>query len=419
MGGNTHMSITCSHILTMPEIKNNIKLLAGEKGLKNTVRWTHVLESLEAIQFLQGNELTFLTGIYVGNNEELLISVIEQLAAQHVAGLVVNTGKFITSISERAIKKADELMLPLFEIPWAVHLVEVTRLIGAAIIESDMEERSVAYLLEKILLTDQKDYDDYIQTAGLYGYSLKGPLRIADIEIPNIQQYAENSKNCLSLLNCQNQIELIISNVLESNAKRCLSMWKGSSLFFIVPVEPLHETDQVESIAKKISADIEAQMSGLVIYMGLGGYYDGIGMLKKSFSEAQLAVKLARDSGARGYVLYRNAGIYKFLNKLGDKKVMIDFYKETLGPLLKYDAENNTEFTDTLRVYLEEGENTASSIQRLYIHRNTLQYRLHRVEEIMCQSLKNSEEKINIQIAFKIQKFLSYKGMSVKKQSTD
>jgi Regulator of polyketide synthase expression len=407
------MSITCGHILNMPEIKKDIQLLGGEKGLSNAVRWTHVLEEVESIKFLQGNELTFITGIHIGNDEKSLISLVEKLAAQHVAGLVINSGKYITSISPKAIRRADALELPLFEIPWAVHLVEVTRMIGAAIVENDMEEKSAAYLLEKILLSDQKTYADYMQTAEFYGYSLRGPLRIANIEFLNLQQYAKSLNGRVSFINCQNQIELLINHALEAYSKKCLFMWKGNSLIILVPVEPEQEIEQVESIAKKILKDTGEQMSGLVVRMGLGGYYEGVDKLKKSFAEATLALKLAKDSGTQSYVLYRNAGIYKFLNKLNDKKVMIDFYDETLGVLLRYDAQNNTEFTETLRVYLEESENTANAIQRLYIHRNTLQYRLRRIEEILQQSLKNSEEKINLQIAFKIQKFLCYKGMSM------
>lgn len=411
------MSITCNAILSMPALKKEIRLLAGAKGLNNVIRWTHVLESSEVIQFLQGNELTFLTGVHIGSDENELVSVIERLAAQHVAGLVVNTGKYIVAVPDKAIEKADELGLPLFEIPWEVHLVDITKLIGAAIIENDMEEKSTSYLLEKILMAEPKNMIDYQRTAEFYGYSLSGPLRIANVEFINLQQYAERNGEPANYVNYQNQIKHLVERVLESYSKKCLSMWKGNNLIFIVPVEPLHENEQVGTIAHNIRDRIESQMSGLSVRMGLGGFYEGIDKLKKSYAEAQLALKLSKDNGGRTYVLYRNAGIYKFLNKLNDKKAMIDFYEETLGVLIRYDEEKNTEFTETLRVYLEEGENTSNVIQRLYIHRNTLQYRLRRIEEILQQSLKNSEEKINLQIAFKIQKFLSYKGMPIDGQN--
>ena len=111
------MSVTCESILNMPELRNNIRLLAGECGLDSAIRWTHILESTESIQFLQGNELTFLTGIKLGKDTGKLLSIIERLTQKHAAGLVINTGKFIPSIPQKAIEKANALSFPLFEIP--------------------------------------------------------------------------------------------------------------------------------------------------------------------------------------------------------------------------------------------------------------------------------------------------------------
>jgi hypothetical protein len=68
---------------------------------------------------------------------------------------------------------------------------------------AEMEEKLVSYLLEKILLSDQKNYTDYLHTAEFYGYSLNGPLRIANVEFVNLPQYAAKFKDRTSLLNCQ------------------------------------------------------------------------------------------------------------------------------------------------------------------------------------------------------------------------
>lgn len=408
------MSITCGSVLNMPELKKDIRLLAGTRGLSNAIRWTHVLESVEAIQFLVGNELTFLTGIMLGNDTDRLVPVIEQLAGKHVAGLVVNTGKFITKVPKKAIERANQLGLPLLELPWAVRLVDVTKWICTAIVESGMEESSISYLLEKILLSDEDHYEDYLYSAEFYGYDLSGPMGIINVEFPNLQVFAERQGRT-GFINCQHQIRYLINNILEQRSQKALSMWKGNHFVLAVPVDTMHELEQEEANAVTIYKEIELKMEGLRCYIGLGGCYGQIDQLKKSYNEAQLALKLAKDDPEKPYMIYRNAGIYKFLNKVTDKSIMADFYVETLGGLLRYDSENNTKFTETLQVFLEEGENTASTIQRLFIHRNTLQYRLRRIEEILQQSLKNAEVKISLQIAFKIQTFFSYEGLSLEK----
>lgn len=410
------MSITCASVLNMPELKRDIILLAGSKGLSNAIRWTHVLESAEAIQFLVGNELAFLTGIMLGDDTEQLVSVIDQLASKHVAGLVVNTGKFIDKVPQNAIDRANELGFPLFELPWAVRLVDVTKWICTTIVENGMEESSISYLLEKILLSDEEHYADYLYSAEFYGYDLSGSMGIVSIEFPYLQTYADKAEQAGSI-NAQHQIRYLVTSVLEQRSQKALSMWKGNHFVLAVPMDTAHELEQSEAIAVAIYKALRQNMEGVEFYIGLGSRYAQLDQLKKSYNEAQLALKLARDTSGKPYMLYRNAGIYKFLYKITDKSIMVDFYMETLGPLLRYDAKSNTKFTETLQVFLEEGENTASTIQRLFIHRNTLQYRLRRIEEILQQSLKDAEVKISLQIAFKIHRFFDYEGILLNKET--
>ena len=83
------------------------------------------------------------------------------------------------------------------------------------------------------------------------------------------------------------------------------------------------------------------------------------------------------------------------------------FSDEMLGALLVYDEKNRADFTETLEVYLEENEDTAATLARLYIHRNTLAYRLHRIEEITGKSMDDAEVRLDFRLAFKIRTYLA------------
>ena len=50
--------------------KHEVKLLAGENGLKNKVRWTQLVESVEVASFLQGGELLFTTGLAMTSKDD-------------------------------------------------------------------------------------------------------------------------------------------------------------------------------------------------------------------------------------------------------------------------------------------------------------------------------------------------------------
>ena len=48
--------------------KFDVNLLAGESGLNNKVRWTHIVENEEIAGFIQAEELLFTTGVSIGHN---------------------------------------------------------------------------------------------------------------------------------------------------------------------------------------------------------------------------------------------------------------------------------------------------------------------------------------------------------------
>ena len=73
-----------------------------------------------------------------------------------------------------------------------------------------------------------------------------------------------------------------------------------------------------------------------------------------------------------------------------------------LGPIREYDKKNNSEFLETLRIFLEENEDIVATCKRLFIHRNTLAYRLKRIEEITNRSMAEAEARLDFRIAFKI-----------------
>lgn len=412
------MPVTCRSILSMDCFENDIRLLAGTGGLSNTIRWTHVFESIDAIRFLQGGELTFMTGAYFGGNIMQLVRAVELLSEKHAAGLAVNTGRFIVAVPDAMIKRADELDLPLFEIPWKVRLVNVTKRIGKAILQSDMKDESISCLLEKILFSDEKSCTDFVRTAEFYGYKISGPMYIAEINVYNYSQYITNSKNGSEFIGFQQKIRFLIEHSLETYLRSCLYMWKNDSLILAIPYDKQQAESRCESICENLREEARRTMNGLVIHIGLGDCCDGIECLRKSYSEARLALKLIEDNPDFACMSYKNAGIYKFLNRVDNKNAMREFFFETMGPLLRYDRKNRTEFFKTIQAYLEEGENTMRTSKRLYIHRNTLQYRLGRIEEILNLSLKDSEEKLDLQVACKLGKFLDLQDLSINPRGT-
>jgi DNA-binding PucR family transcriptional regulator len=59
---------------------------------------------------------------------------------------------------------------------------------------------------------------------------------------------------------------------------------------------------------------------------------------------------------------------------------------------MQYDAMYRTSYTSTLRCYLDMGRNAPAAAEKLNIHRNTLDYRLKKIEELQNIQLQNTED---------------------------
>jgi hypothetical protein len=64
--------------------------------------------------------------------------------------------------------------------------------------------------------------------------------------------------------------------------------------------------------------------------------------------------------------------------------------------IMEYDKENGTEFLTSLEVYLRQNRSLKSAATELFIHRNTLSYRLRCIENIVTMNLENSHERLHV-----------------------
>jgi DNA-binding PucR family transcriptional regulator len=81
-------------------------------------------------------------------------------------------------------------------------------------------------------------------------------------------------------------------------------------------------------------------------------------------------------------------------------------YEENLGPLEKYDKEHNTNLLETLAVYLYASGDYNQAAMNMFVHVNTLRYRLKKVEEILGQDLRQLAVLVNLYTALQVKVML-------------
>jgi purine catabolism regulator len=123
---------------------------------------------------------------------------------------------------------------------------------------------------------------------------------------------------------------------------------------------------------------------------------------RTSFRQAGQALEMARRLRELKPLYFPDLSIYRLLFQIEHNPELIAFQEETLGPLLATDG--GRELIHTLEAYFEHNGNLSQTAESLFIHRNTLIYRMERIAEITKLDLDKPEIRLSVQLALHIQR---------------
>lgn len=158
----------------------------------------------------------------------------------------------------------------------------------------------------------------------------------------------------------------------------------------------------IKNLSQKIFDALSTYLgTAFTLSVGVGRSGRGPEGIQASFIQAEQALNLSetiRDT--KGIIYYDDLGAYRLLNPLKGQKELMDFYEETVGKLVEQDTDN--ELLKTLRMYFYYDEVMKVTANALFIHVNTLKYRMTKIESITGYDLKSSEGKMNLFLGLKI-----------------
>lgn len=191
------MAVTCGDILNL-ELDKRLKLMAGEKGLNNVIRWPFIKNMDTIGEWIHGGELIFVMGVKEDTSEKGLITTMKEALKNNVSGVVILCGeKYIRTIPKGVIAFANENNMPLFKMPFVLKLIDITQEICQYILaDQELYQRKVSIETEGLidLLLQNKRKTEILD----YCYSKLQPLieadRVLNTEyVMTLQQYLENN----------------------------------------------------------------------------------------------------------------------------------------------------------------------------------------------------------------------------------
>lgn len=121
----------------------------------------------------------------------------------------------------------------------------------------------------------------------------------------------------------------------------------------------------------------------LVAKIGISRVCNNILGLPTAFREAMEAIQMNVEMDSSSEIVhYDDLGINRLLLRITDLEELENYCEEHLGELIRYDRAHKANLLKTLSVVIETDGNLKDAAQKLFIHYNTLRYRLRRIKEV-------------------------------------
>lgn len=96
----------------------------------------------------------------------------------------------------------------------------------------------------------------------------------------------------------------------------------------------------------------------------------------------------------------------ELLRSYQERGLAAEFCQYVLGTLVAYDRAHNADLLHTLRTYFRCNSNAIEAARTLFLHRNSLQYRLDRIEEVLDCDLHDPHTRLALNLAVEMAELL-------------
>ncbi|MCC6805216.1 MAG: helix-turn-helix domain-containing protein, partial [Anaerolineae bacterium] len=205
------------------------------------------------------------------------------------------------------------------------------------------------------------------------------------------------------------RLETIINSVVSVQHAAAL-VWQRERENEVLVFHATEEKDSVNAsmrLAKLFTLEIQRQYPGAKVGIGLGQAAHDISTWRSSYRDAVQALDLAMRLQTDTPLYIGDLGVYQLILSLSDREKLLSFCDRTLGPLLDYDMRQHADLIKTLEAFFTCHGNLSQTADMLIVHRNTLLYRMNRINEIAQIDLNRPETRLALHLALTVRRLLT------------
>lgn len=145
------MALSVTELLSLSAL--GLRLLAGAGAVHREISWAHVSELADPAEFMRGGELLLLTGVNLPSGTPAQRDYVSKLAEAGVAAIGFGVGLSWDEVPAELVVAAEDVGLPLLEVPRAVPFLAITRAVAAALSRREQAAKDWVLRAQRALTT--------------------------------------------------------------------------------------------------------------------------------------------------------------------------------------------------------------------------------------------------------------------------
>lgn len=165
----------------------------------------------------------------------------------------------------------------------------------------------------------------------------------------------------------------------------------------------LTSTNHLSPVGDCDLAGLKEALTGLFVKVGISNGFARPEFSSAYLDEAKRAISVGSrlDPTAKIYPFDRYR-LYDLLDNIKDPKLLYSYRLPPLLRLIEQDLKNDSHLTWTLYCHLQDPAHPDAVAKRLFVHKNTLYYRLDKIRETLGRDFKDAETIANIKLTFDV-----------------
>jgi len=207
------------------------------------------------------------------------------------------------------------------------------------------------------------------------------------------------------------RLETLVNGVVTAQRAKAL-VWqreKENEILVFHATDAEKPIEHTMRLAGTFSSEVQRQYPNTSVAIGLGQAARDISTWRNSYRDAAQALDLAVRLQTDAPLYIGDLGVYQLILSLSDKDKLIEFKDQTLGKLEEYDMRQHADLIKTLEAFFACHGNLSQTAEMLIVHRNTLLYRMNRINQIAQIDLNRPETRLALHLALTIRRLMMLK----------